>query len=142
VIVAPGKPHAISLRPEFIVPQDGHKKQDCETAAGKRWIDKNSARYSPLKVTLLGDDIYAHQPMCRRALLNDFHCIFVCKPDSHIGLYRWVDQLQPESGLHVFTQRIKNGAHFHSYTYRFANWDALMDFMMRGLEIGPYAPKT
>jgi hypothetical protein len=121
VIVAPGKPHAMALRPEFIVPQDGHDKQDCETAAGKRWIDKNSARYAPLNATLLGDDIYAHQPMCRRALLNGFHFIFVCKPDSHIGLYRWVDQLQPESGLHVFTQRIKNGAHFESYTYRFAN---------------------
>ncbi|MCI0540112.1 MAG: hypothetical protein L0Z50_33315 [Verrucomicrobiales bacterium] len=24
----------------------------------------------------------------------------------------------------------------------FADWDALMDFMMRGLEIGPYVPKT
>lgn len=52
VIVAPGKPHAIPLRPEFIVPQDGHDKQDCETAAGKRWIDKNSPRYSAFKVTL------------------------------------------------------------------------------------------
>lgn len=121
VIVAPGKPHAIPLRPEFIVPQDGHDKQDCETAAGKRWIDKNSVRYSALKVTLLGDDIYAHQPMCRRALLNNFHFLFVCKPDSHTGLYQWVNQLQPDSGLHVLTQRVKNGAHFETYTYRFAN---------------------
>lgn len=121
VIVAPGKPHALALRPEFIVPQDGHDKQDCETAAAKRWIDKNSARYAPLKVTLLGDDIYAHQPTCRRALLNDFHFIFVCKPDSHLSLYQWVNQLQPDSGLHVLTQRVKNGAHFEQYTYRFAN---------------------
>lgn len=88
VIVAPGHPHAIALRPEFIVPQDGHPKQDCETAAGKRWIDKNSLRYAPLKATLLGEDIYAHQPTCRRARLNGFHFIFVCKPDSHIGLYQ------------------------------------------------------
>ncbi len=121
VIVAPGKAHAIPLRPEFIVPHDGHDKQDCETAAGKRWMDKNSARYSALKVTLLGDDIYAHQPMCRRALLNDFHFIFVCKPDSHTSLYQWVNQLQPGSGLHVLTQRVKKGAHFEYHTYRFAN---------------------
>jgi hypothetical protein len=120
VIVAPGKPQAIALRPEFIVPQDGHDKQDCETAAGKRWIDKNSARYSGLKVTLLGDDIYARQPMCRRALLNDFHFIFVCKPDSHIALYQWVNDLQPDSGLRVLTQRVKNGAQFETHTYRFA----------------------
>ncbi len=121
VIVAPGKPHALALRPEFITPQDGHDKQDCETAAGKRGIDKNSARYAPLKVTLLGDAIYAHQPMCRRALLNGFHFLFVCKPDSHLGLDQWVNPLQPDSGLHVLTQRVKNGAHFEHYTYRFAN---------------------
>ena len=24
----------------------------------------------------------------------------------------------------------------------FVDWDALMEFMMRGLEIGPYAPKA
>jgi hypothetical protein len=121
VIVAPGKPHALALRPEFIVPQDGHDKQDCETAAGKRWIDHNSARYAPLKVTLLGDDIYAHQPFCRRVLLNNFHFIFVCKPDSHIALYQWVNLLQPGSGLHRLNQRVKKGAHFEYHSYRFAN---------------------
>jgi hypothetical protein len=121
VIVAPVNPHAIPLRPEFIAPQDGHDKQDCETAAGKHWIDQNSARYAPLKATLLGDDIYARQPMCRRALLNGFHFIFVCKPNSHIGLYRWVNLLQPGSGLHVFKRRVKNGAHFEHHTCRFAH---------------------
>ena len=121
VIVAPGKPRAIPLRPEFIVPQDGHDKQDCETAAGKRWIEKNSARYAPFKATLLGDDIYAHQPMCRRALLYGFHFLFVCKPDSHVGLYRWVNALRPGTGLHTLTQRVKNRGHFETYTYRFAN---------------------
>lgn len=121
VIVAPGKPHAIPLRPQFIVPQDGHDKPDCETAAAKRWIDKNSARSAPLKATLLGDDLYAHQPICRRALLHGFHFLFVCKPDSHVELYRWVNLLQPGSGLHVLTQRVKHGAHFEHYTYRFAN---------------------
>ena len=36
VVVAPGNEHVIALEPEFIVPQDGHEKQDCETAAVKR----------------------------------------------------------------------------------------------------------
>jgi hypothetical protein len=121
VIVAPGKPRAIPLRPEFIVPQDGHDKQDCETAAGKRWIEQNSARYVPFKATLLGDDIYAHQPMCRRALLSGFHFIFVCKPQSHTALYQWVNLLQPESGLRMLTQRVKNPkGHWETHTYRFA----------------------
>lgn len=38
VIVAPGNNKVIALPPEFIAPQDGHNKQDCETTAAKRWI--------------------------------------------------------------------------------------------------------
>lgn len=33
VIVQPGHPQVITLEPEFIVPQDGHDKQDCELQA-------------------------------------------------------------------------------------------------------------
>jgi hypothetical protein len=33
VIVAPGNPRVIPLEPEFVTPQDGHEKQDCENAA-------------------------------------------------------------------------------------------------------------
>ena len=40
VIVCPGRSEVIALPPEFIMPQDGHGKQDCERVAGKRWIDQ------------------------------------------------------------------------------------------------------
>ena len=120
VIVAPGHEHAIPLRPEFITPQDGHTKQDCEIAAGKRWLEKNSAQYAPLRAILLGDDIYAHQPFCRRTRLHGFDFIFVCKPDSHTTLYNWVNLLQrPDLGC--VTERVKVGAHFHTYTYHYAH---------------------
>jgi hypothetical protein len=120
VIVAPGQEQAIALRPEFILPQDGHTKQDCELAAGKRWLEKNAAHYAPLKATLLGDDLYAHQPFCRRTALYGFHYVFVCKPDSHTTLYHWVNGLQrPQLGS--LRARVKVGAHFHTYTYRYAN---------------------
>src|SRR3954465_2277264 len=42
-IVAPGHQHAVPLAPEFIVPQDGHDKQDCESRAVRRWL----ARHGP-----------------------------------------------------------------------------------------------
>ncbi|MGH9591903.1 MAG: ISNCY family transposase [Bryobacteraceae bacterium] len=120
VIVAPGQEHAIPLRPEFITPQDGHTKQDCELAASKRWLENNAARYAPLEATLLGDDLYAHQPFCRQTLLHGFHFIFVCKPDSHTTLYHWVNLLQrPELG--TVKSRVKVGAHFHTFDYRYAN---------------------
>jgi hypothetical protein len=119
-VVAPGHQQAIPLRPEFITPQDGHTKQDCEIAAAKRWLEKNAGQYAPLRAILLGDDIYAHQPFCRRTLLHGFDFIFVCKPDSHTTLYNWVNLLQrPDLG--TVTTRVKVGAHFHTYTYRYAN---------------------
>jgi hypothetical protein len=120
VIVAPGHEHAIPLRPEFITPQDGQTKQDCEIAAGKRWLEKNADQYAPLKATLLGDDLYCHQPFCRRTLLHGFHFLFVCKPDSHTTLYNWVNLLRrPDLG--TVKMRVKVGAHFHTYAYRYAN---------------------
>ena len=83
MIVGPGQPYAIPLRPEFIIPQDGDSKQDCEIKAGKRWLDKNGAFYNTGNDTILGDDLYAHQPFVRRVLLNNYHLIFVCKTQSH-----------------------------------------------------------
>ncbi|NEO66687.1 MAG: hypothetical protein F6J98_42480 [Moorea sp. SIO4G2] len=47
VIACPGRTQVIPLMPEFIVPQDGHEKQDCETAAAKPWIVKHGKRYAP-----------------------------------------------------------------------------------------------
>ena len=61
VIVAPGQAQVIPV-PEFVVPQDGHDKQDCENAAAKRWLLQYGQRYSALDVTILGDDLYCHQP--------------------------------------------------------------------------------
>jgi hypothetical protein len=120
VIVAPGRSEVIALRPEFITPQDGHTKQDCEIAAAKRWLEHNTARYLQGPVTLLGDDLYAHQPFCRRALLYGFHFIFTCKPDSHTTLYGWIEQLQPPD-LVTFRERVKSGSQWHTHTYRYAN---------------------
>ena len=125
VIVAPGQKQAIALRPEFIVPQDGHDKQDCETAAAKRWLDKEAARYLAAlnhNVTYLGDDLYAHQPFCRRVLLQRSHFIFTCKPDSHTYLTQWVRLLDEGRDLRTVTMRIKDEkGHGEDPTYRYAN---------------------
>ncbi|HEX8584132.1 MAG TPA: ISNCY family transposase, partial [Allosphingosinicella sp.] len=37
-LVAPGHAMALPLMPEFIAPQDGAEKQDCERNAAKRWL--------------------------------------------------------------------------------------------------------
>jgi hypothetical protein len=63
VIVAPDNSQVIPLVPEFIVPQDGYNKQDCENAAAKRWLEKYAQQYARFGITILGDDLYAHQPL-------------------------------------------------------------------------------
>jgi len=108
VIVAPHRNLAIPLRIEFLSPQDGHDKQDSEPAAAKRWLDKNGEFYNTGNVTLLGDDLYSKQPFYRKALLNNYHFIFVCKPSSHTYLYKWVDLLVQDNGVYTQKMRIKN----------------------------------
>ena len=58
-IVKPGKNWVLPLRPEFIEPQQGYDKQDCESRALRRWLECNAARYSHLDPVYLGDDIYS-----------------------------------------------------------------------------------
>jgi len=131
VIVAPSQKHAIALRPEFIVPQDGHNKQDCEIAAAKRWLDKEAARYLGAlnrNVTYLGDDLYAHQPFCRRVLLQGGHFIFTCKPDSHPYLTQWVGLLEQGHELRTVTMRVKDAKNrWEEHTYRYANGVPLVE---------------
>ena len=120
VIVAPGQDKVIALEPEFILPQDGHDKQDCETSAGKRWLDRYGARYSPLGATILGDDLYCHQPMCERILEADCHFLVTCKPESHPTLYEWLAGLEGCGGVGTLTRKRWSGKEYQLDTYRYA----------------------
>jgi len=65
-IVQPGNSRVLPLPPEIISPQDGHDKQDCENAAAKRWLEKWGGLCKTLAgVTVLGDDLYSKQTVCR-----------------------------------------------------------------------------
>lgn len=44
VIAAPNQSQVIPLAPEFIEPQDGHQKPDCELNASKRWLQQGGNR--------------------------------------------------------------------------------------------------
>ena len=121
VVVAPNNPHVLSLPPEFIMPQDGQKKQDCERAAGKRWVTQHAAHYAPLGGILLGDDLYANQPFCQHTLDHDLHFLFVCKPDSHPTLYQWVETFATAGKVATWSIRKWNGKYSELWTYRFLN---------------------
>ena len=50
VIVCPGRPDVIALPPEYIMPQDGEAKQDCEQQAGQRWLSKHAQAVAPHQI--------------------------------------------------------------------------------------------
>jgi hypothetical protein len=127
VIVAPGRSEVIPLAPEFILPQDGHDKQDCESAAAKRWIQSRGGKYSSMGATVLGDDLYCKQPICKELLAIGFDFILVCKPDTHKTLYEWVELLEEGVDRHTVTVTQWNGKMREAYTYRYANDVPLRD---------------
>jgi hypothetical protein len=121
VLVQPGNEYVISLEPEFIVPQDGHEKQDCEIQAGKRWVEKWGDFYAKRGMTILGDDLFSHEPFCRALKDKGFHFILVCKPDSHTHLYQSVNLLAANGVLGSKVVRRWAGRYAEIYTYRYAN---------------------
>lgn len=128
VIVSPGHAQVVPLRPQFITPQDGQAKQDCEIAAAKRWLAAHAQRYATGNDTLLGDDLYAHQPFCRQVLLHGFHFLFTCKPASHPHLSRWVEALEAGHTLHTLKLRVKGKSNrWEHHHYRWANGVPLTD---------------
>ncbi len=126
-IVVPWDNMAIPLAPEFVTPQDGSSKQDCETNAGKRWTDDFRRRHKKVSATLLGDDLYSRQPMCEKVLKNRLNFIFVCKPSSHPTLYEWVDMLEKGGDLETKTVRRWNGRYHEIGIYKYANDVPLRD---------------
>jgi hypothetical protein len=121
VIVQAGNEHVISLEPEFIVPQDGQEKQDCETRAGKRWLEKHGSFYAKRRAIILGDDLYSRQPFCQAIKEQGLHFLLVCKPDSHVMLYESVDFLAANGVLASKSKRHWNGRYGEIWTYRYAN---------------------
>jgi len=121
VIVAPGQSKVIPLPPEFVQPQDGEEKQDCEIAAGKRWLAQWGSTYSPWGVTLLGDDLYCHQPFCQAALAEGFNFLLVCKPDSHALMYEWVADFERHQQLPTCQHSYREKGKKLTAHYRYLN---------------------
>ena len=127
VIVKAGHEHVISLEPEFITPQDGKEKQDCEIEAGKRWVNTHAEFYATQNVTILGDDLFSRQPFCQTLKDKTFHFILVCKPDSHTHLEESLAFLAAQGVLGQYQKRVWNGRYGEIHSYRYAN-----DLSLRG----------
>lgn len=121
VVVAPGNGHVLPYVPEFIVPQDGQEKQDCEVNAAKRWVRREQSTLRRYRALLLGDDLYSRQPLCSLVLEGGCDFIFVCHRDSHPALYAVVDAVDNLERLPTYSERHWNGKHGEIRTYRYLN---------------------
>jgi len=119
VIVSPSQSSVISLPPEFIHPQDGHDKQDCEQAAAKRWITAHGQMFAHRDVILLGDDLYSRLPMCETVLAQGMNFIFVCLPESHPVLYDWIEFNAAKGQVKTIEKTRTQGKEKLHYQYRY-----------------------
>ena len=127
VLVRPGCDKVIALAPEFVTPQDGTAKQDCELAAAKRWLAAHGAELARLKTTVLGDDLYCHEPFCRELLALALGFILVCKPDSHAIVYAWLEHLERNGAVQTVVRTRWTGRRHETDTYRYAHSIPLRD---------------
>ena len=113
-MVAPGHDRALPLEPEFISPQDGAEKQDCESRAAHRWLAAHGPKYAHLSPIYMGDDLSSRQPTCEAVKEIGAHFLFTAKPSSHKTLYSWLDGAEVPS----IEQKIKQGPRFVTHRYR------------------------
>ena len=127
VIVKPGSDKVIPLMPEFVSPQDGAEKQDCEINAAKRWLAIHGKEFAKRNTVILGDDLYSHEPFCRNLLELGLNFIFVCKPTSHSTTQEWLEYLQNSASIQEFTRRRWTGKKHEIDTYRYIEAVPLRD---------------
>ena len=127
VIVAPGQETVVPLAPEFVCPQDGHDKQDCELAAARRGLEAWGGYYAPWGITLLGDDLYCHHPFCQAVRHHGFHFLFVCRPESHPTLYEWVADFDRLGHVRTVVKTRWTGKERLIDTYRYVHQVPLRD---------------
>ena len=127
VLVKPHGDKVVPLAPEFIRPQDGAEKQDCELNAAKRWLERHGADMAGRGATILGDDLYCHEPFCRELQALGLGFVLVCKPDSHPTTYEWLDDLARAGVVGTTTRTRWTGRRRETDTYRWAEGIPLRD---------------
>jgi len=124
-LVAPGHHQVLPLPPEFIAPQDGAEKQDCERSAAKRWLARHGRSVGHLRPIFLGDDLFACQPIVRAIQQAGGNFILTCKPSSHQTITEYLHGAR----LAEHRQTICKGRNRTTTTYR---W--LSDVPLRGTD--------
>jgi hypothetical protein len=123
-LVAPDHTMTVPLMPEFIAPQDGPEKQDCERNASKRWLSAHGRSMAELYPVYLGDALFSCEPLAEAVLKTGADSLFVCKPDNHKTLYEFLRGADLEH--HAVVER-RPGKRTTTYRYRWIEGVPLRD---------------
>jgi hypothetical protein len=134
-LVKAGKRQVLPLDFEEVRNEDGQEKQDCEVNAAKRLIPRIRREHPQLKLIVVGDDLYAHEPMVELLDQCRMHYVLVAKESSHRELWRWVEDLEqlgecehgtwsegPVAKQRQFEYRIARGVPLNGETERLENF--------------------
>ena len=124
MIVAPGHNMVLPLMPEFIAPQDGAEKQDCERNAAKRWLSAHGARVRTCARSIWAMPCSVASRWPKRCSQQARTFLFVCKKDSHKTLYEYIEGAPLDQ--HTVTER-KPGKRSLTYRYRWIEGVPLRD---------------
>jgi hypothetical protein len=107
-LVAPGHQQVMPLPAEFIAPQHGAQKQDCERDAAKRWLAKHGQNIAYLRPVYLGDDLFACQPIAEAINAVGGNFILTCKPASHQTITEYLDGAELSEHRQIVNKRGKH----------------------------------
>jgi hypothetical protein len=119
-IVHPDIRKVLPLMQEFISNTDGSEKQDCEVNAAKRWLEKYKV-LNGFKIIVMGDDLYASEPMIQAVLNKEHSYIFICKEDSHKTLYSYVNIIKNLGNIDTVTKKVKVKNKYQTMIYNYVN---------------------
>jgi Transposase DDE domain len=114
-IVAPGHQQVLPLPPEFIAPQDGAEKRDCERNAAKRWLARHGPAVAHLRPVFLGDDLFACQPNAAAVQHVGGNFVFTCKPASHQTITEYLTGAELEEHRQSVVTRGKRTTTIHRW---------------------------
>jgi len=120
-IVAPNMNQILPLEMEFIHPQDGSAKQDCEHLAARRWLQEVCPHYRELDVTIVGDALFAVQPIIRLVLDGQMDYLFTAKEEAHRYLYEEIASLEKLGEVKSLERQQWDGKTHKIWRYRWAN---------------------
>jgi hypothetical protein len=86
------------LDAEMIANTDGSEKQDCETNAGKRLLDRLRQEHPQMAMIVTADDLYSRQPLIEKCLEKRLNFVLVAKEESHPEMSQWVAELKQIGG--------------------------------------------